>query len=134
MVLYPEAQRAAQAEIDKIIGNDRLPKFDDRESLPYIDALQREVMRWHPITPLGKSIGKSDPSFASPIGEGVIDHWNLFYSSRLNNSSTGVPHATTEDDFYKGFFIPKGDEFSLSFSAIRSNVTVLDAVVMSNIW
>ncbi|KNZ77800.1 Cytochrome P450 1A1 [Termitomyces sp. J132] len=32
---FAEAQKRAQAEIDEVIGNKRLPTFDDRMSLPY---------------------------------------------------------------------------------------------------
>lgn len=51
MVLYPEAARKAQAEIETIVGLDRLPSFADRERLPYINALVLEVIRWHSVTP-----------------------------------------------------------------------------------
>ncbi|KAJ7672763.1 CyP450 monooxygenase [Mycena rosella] len=44
---------AAQSEIDNVIGTHRLPEFEDRPSLPYIEALYREVMRWKPVLPLG---------------------------------------------------------------------------------
>ncbi|KAH7925828.1 cytochrome P450 [Leucogyrophana mollusca] len=53
MILYPEVQERAQALIDAVVGTDRLPNFDDRESLPYIDAILRETMRWNPVFPLG---------------------------------------------------------------------------------
>ncbi|KAH7913465.1 cytochrome P450 [Hygrophoropsis aurantiaca] len=33
-------------------GKDRLPNFEDRASLPYIDAVFREVLRWYPVFPL----------------------------------------------------------------------------------
>ncbi|TFK47616.1 cytochrome P450 [Heliocybe sulcata] len=52
MVLYPEAKAKAQAEIDRVIGSGRLPTFEDRGSLPYVEAFVREVLRWHPVTPL----------------------------------------------------------------------------------
>ncbi|KIK93828.1 hypothetical protein PAXRUDRAFT_828579 [Paxillus rubicundulus Ve08.2h10] len=52
MVLFPEAQRKAQEEIDCVVGRNRLPNFDDRSSLPYVEALMRESMRWHPVAPL----------------------------------------------------------------------------------
>jgi hypothetical protein len=45
MILYPECQRKAQEEIDKVIGIGRLPEFDDRESLPYVEWLMQEVLR-----------------------------------------------------------------------------------------
>ncbi|KAF9238847.1 cytochrome P450 [Melanogaster broomeanus] len=53
MVLYPEAQRRAQAEIDDVVGNDRLPTFEDRPSMPFLEATLREILRWHPVVPLG---------------------------------------------------------------------------------
>lgn len=54
MVLYPEVQARAQAEIDRVIGSGRLPTFDDRASLPYLDAIFVELLRWSPVVPLGK--------------------------------------------------------------------------------
>jgi cytochrome P450 len=53
MVLHPEVQAKAQADIDRVIGKDRLPNFDDRLKLPYVDAILRETLRWHPVTPMG---------------------------------------------------------------------------------
>uniref|UniRef100_A0A8H7XP64 Cytochrome P450 n=1 Tax=Psilocybe cubensis TaxID=181762 RepID=A0A8H7XP64_PSICU len=52
MSLFPEAQKKAQAEIDRVIGKERLPTTDDRPFLPYIEAVYRELMRWAPILPL----------------------------------------------------------------------------------
>ncbi|KAF8154532.1 cytochrome P450 [Crassisporium funariophilum] len=52
MALYPGAQKKAQAEIDAVVGKNRLPDFDDRSSLPYINALIKETMRWQLVTPL----------------------------------------------------------------------------------
>ena len=53
MVLYPDVQRRAQIELDALLGQDRLPTFDDRPLLPFIDAIVLEVLRWNVITPLG---------------------------------------------------------------------------------
>jgi len=53
MVLYPEVQRKAQSELDSVIGMDRLPTFEDRESLPYVNALCKELLRCYPVFPLG---------------------------------------------------------------------------------
>jgi cytochrome P450 len=55
LVLFPQVQRRAQAEIDAVIGRDRLPTFDDRPRLPYIDALCKELMRWQMVGPVGTS-------------------------------------------------------------------------------
>lgn len=53
MVLNQEAQTRAQAEIQRIVGHERLPTLDDRKDLPYVDALIKEVLRWAPPAPLG---------------------------------------------------------------------------------
>ncbi|RAL15237.1 cytochrome P450 [Aspergillus homomorphus CBS 101889] len=52
MTLNPEVQRKAQAEIDEAIHDNRLPTFADRSRLPYVNALVKEVLRWHPVTPM----------------------------------------------------------------------------------
>ena len=54
MVQHPEVQKRAQAEIDAVVGTERLPDFGDRPSLPYIEAVYRETLRWHPAAPLGE--------------------------------------------------------------------------------
>jgi len=52
MALYPEVQRRAQADIDRV-AQDRLPTIDDYASLPYIRAVIREILRWGPVAPYG---------------------------------------------------------------------------------
>ena len=54
MALYPEVQKKAQAEIDDVIGPNRLPQFEDRPCLPYINAVVKEVVRWHLAGPIGE--------------------------------------------------------------------------------
>lgn len=50
MILYPETQAAAQEELDRVIGSDRLPTWEDRSHLPYIRAVVEESLRCeHPI-------------------------------------------------------------------------------------
>jgi cytochrome P450 len=53
MLVYPEVQAKAQAEIDRVVGKDRLPELSDEPSLPYIQALASECLRWLPVTPTG---------------------------------------------------------------------------------
>ncbi|KAN0107223.1 cytochrome P450 [Russula decolorans] len=72
LALFPQVQRRAQAEVDVVVGRDRLPTFDDRPRLSYITALCKELLRWQMVTPIG------------------------------------VPHLSSKDDVYRGYFIPKG--------------------------
>ncbi|KAI0267866.1 cytochrome P450 oxidoreductase [Gloeopeniophorella convolvens] len=80
MVLFPDVQRKAQEELDRVVGRHRLPNFDDRDHLPYLAAVYKELLRWHVIGPMG------------------------------------IPHYATADDWYEGYFIPKG------------------SLIMSNLW
>ena len=53
MVLYLSTQAKAQKEIDGLIGNDRLPEFSDRPSLPYLECVVQALYRWHNALPTG---------------------------------------------------------------------------------
>ena len=55
MTLYPEVQRRAQAELDAVVGRDRLPTFEDRRQMPYVENVAREALRWKVVTNLGAS-------------------------------------------------------------------------------
>ncbi|RBR06433.1 uncharacterized protein FIESC28_11056 [Fusarium coffeatum] len=45
MVLHPEIQKKAQAELDAVIGSGKLPRFSDRPLLPYIEHIVQETYR-----------------------------------------------------------------------------------------
>ena len=53
ITLYPDIQKRAHEELDNVIGAERLPELEDRESLPYINAIIMECLRWHPVVPIG---------------------------------------------------------------------------------
>ncbi|KAL4773894.1 cytochrome P450 [Aspergillus nidulans var. acristatus] len=53
MALYPDVQRKAQEELDTVLGSTKLPTFEDRARLPYIEAIVKEALRWHPVAPMG---------------------------------------------------------------------------------
>lgn len=52
MAMYPEVQRKVQDELDRVIGQGRLPEYDDEAQLPYVKAVIMESLRWIPVTPL----------------------------------------------------------------------------------
>lgn len=91
MAMYPEVQKKAQAELDAVVGPNRLPTFADRPSLPYIEAIVKEILRWKLVTPMS------------------------------------VPHCTSADDEYRGFFIPKGSVvFAAAWSILHNPVEFPD--------
>ncbi|CAE6432480.1 unnamed protein product [Rhizoctonia solani] len=53
MVTHPHVQTRAQQELDDVLGPETLPIATDRERLPYIQNLVREILRWRPVLPIG---------------------------------------------------------------------------------
>ncbi|KDQ63647.1 hypothetical protein JAAARDRAFT_29676 [Jaapia argillacea MUCL 33604] len=111
MSTHPEIQRKAQEEIDRVIGTDRLPLFSDKESLPYVDSIVWECLRWNPVTPLGIShaVTADDEydGYYIPRGTTVLPNvWGMLhdeetypdplsfsperYMDREKNAATGV--------------------------------------------
>ncbi|KAK4150445.1 cytochrome P450 [Chaetomidium leptoderma] len=43
----------AQKLLDDVVGKDRLPTFEDRPKLAYIDAIASETLRWRPVVVSG---------------------------------------------------------------------------------
>ncbi|KAK1671749.1 cytochrome P450 [Colletotrichum godetiae] len=53
MVLHPEVQDKAQRMLDEVVEDGRLPTFEDRRRLPYINYIVQETLRWCPVSPIG---------------------------------------------------------------------------------
>ncbi|KAK6974715.1 cytochrome P450 [Favolaschia claudopus] len=72
MLHAPEAQKAAQDELDRVISH-RLPGLDDRTQLPYLNALVKEALRWELVIPLGVYNG-----YVIPAGTTIIaNQWGM---------------------------------------------------------
>nr|XP_027122411.1 cytochrome P450 78A5-like [Coffea arabica] len=52
MVLHPDIQSKAQAEIDCVVGTSRMVTDADLPNLPYLHAIVKETLRMHPPGPL----------------------------------------------------------------------------------
>ncbi|KAJ5166990.1 Cytochrome P450 E-class group I [Penicillium canariense] len=76
MALFPEVQHKAQQELDRVIGDTQLPQFSDRERLPYINALVKEVLRWHPVVPMNVAHASSQDDvcegYLIPKGSSIL--------------------------------------------------------------
>ncbi|KAL0568030.1 cytochrome p450 [Marasmius crinis-equi] len=84
MGMYPDIQKKAQAELEKVIGSGRIPGYEQRPNLPYIEAIFRETLRWSPVVPLGlwKATSEEDivDGYYVPKGATVIN--NIWAISR----------------------------------------------------
>ncbi|TCD68727.1 hypothetical protein EIP91_010011 [Steccherinum ochraceum] len=82
MAMFPEVQRRAQAELDRVVGASRLPDFNDLSALTYLQAVIMENLRWMPTLPLGVPhfIQEEDEyeGFRIPKGSVVISNiWRM---------------------------------------------------------
>ncbi|KAK5635859.1 hypothetical protein RRF57_011572 [Xylaria bambusicola] len=83
---FPEAVPPAWEELDRVVGHNRSPSWEDEDNLPYVKAFVKEVLRWRSVAIIG-----------------------------------GQPHAPTQDDYYKGWLIPKGAWIQGNIWAIHHN-------------
>ena len=77
MLTHPEVQRKAQEELRQVVGTDRLPTLNDRNRLPYIEAVLKELLRWMPVTPLGAHVRSPR---RSPLLSGICSVATLYGS------------------------------------------------------
>ncbi|KAK3950572.1 cytochrome P450 [Pseudoneurospora amorphoporcata] len=101
----------AQAELDKVVGSDRLPTFEDMVSLPYVTAIVSETLRWRPITVLG---GTPRASIADDTYRGMFILKGSIviaplWSIHLNENDFPDPHRLLPECFleerqYPGLF------------------------------
>ena len=67
MLLHPDVVQKAHEEIDRVVGRDRLPTFQDRDNLSYVDCVLKEVLRWNPAAPLSESFDEFVSSIAQIV-------------------------------------------------------------------
>lgn len=65
----PQFIPKAQEELDRVVGSDRLPTFDDLPRLDYIRAIASETLRWRPVAVLG---GTPHASTADDVYKGMF--------------------------------------------------------------
>ncbi|KAF8132785.1 cytochrome P450 [Boletus edulis] len=86
MTLYPDVMKKAQQELDSVVGTSRLPTFADRPSLPYVEALFTELLRWHTPGPLTLRRTTADDEYDGyliPAGSYVIVNiWAILRDER----------------------------------------------------
>lgn len=116
-----------QTELDRVVGRDRLPTWEDEAALPYIRSLIKELHRWAPIGSLGVPHATSgeDTYQGRRVPQGTIVFPNLpalsrdaavygadadlfrperFLEDELHaNASAAHPDFRRRDHFHYGF-------------------------------
>ncbi|KAF9235573.1 cytochrome P450 [Melanogaster broomeanus] len=104
MILAPEAQEKAQAQIDVVVGRNRLPTIEDRASLPYVDAILRETLRFNPPVPLSVPHAAINDDvygeFHIPKGGIIVANlWSMTHNeSKYPNPQEFIPERFLNDD------------------------------------
>jgi len=102
-------RRRLKQKIDTVVGPNRLPDFYDRPSLPYINAVLKETLRWNLVAPLGT------PFF-------------IIFVATLLTSFEAIPHMSIIDDEYNGFYIPKLEGTIVIGKCMVSTVTAVNLI------
>ncbi len=122
MIAYPETQSRAHAELDAVIGRDRLPTFADYPHLPYLRAMVKEVLRWRPPAPFAAPHQSMEDDWYEGmfIPKGTTCIPNVWYMNRdpeiygenaahfdparhLGDNAPGMSDAREEGHFSYGF-------------------------------
>ncbi|KAG8691662.1 hypothetical protein FRC09_011561 [Ceratobasidium sp. 395] len=134
MLYNPAAQATAQTEIERVIGTGRLPTYADRESLPYVEAVYKEVLRWQPLVPLGlphKYMASSDDSYKGmriPTNTAIIANiWAI-----LRDSLTYKDPDTFNPDRHLGVD-PQPNPEDVAFGFGRRRCPGIN-VAQSSVW
>ncbi|KAF5308977.1 hypothetical protein D9758_018491 [Tetrapyrgos nigripes] len=101
LVQNPDAMRKGQIAVDERTGGARLADFSDFGSIPYVDALLRETLRWIPLTPLSvphRSVEDDEyngyyiPGGATVVGNG----WAMLHDESVYGPN---PHIFNPERF-----------------------------------
>ncbi|KAJ8086080.1 hypothetical protein PM082_004899 [Marasmius tenuissimus] len=135
MVRFPQAQKRAHEELDRVIGSDRLPTFEDEPKLPYITAMVKELIRWTAplIPPHTNDVDDVYDGYFIPKGSIVLaNNWAILHDPEtFPEPENFVPERFLKDDgtlnpdapdvmrgFGYGRRICPGRYFALDFSWI----------------
>jgi cytochrome P450 len=94
LITHPTVLKAAQIELDSVIGPKRTPTFADEASLPYLRALCKETLRWRPVAVLGGTPHASTETdcyegWTIPAGSTILgNNWAI----NLNEEYYPNPH------------------------------------------
>ncbi|XP_029005201.1 cytochrome P450 2J6-like isoform X2 [Betta splendens] len=107
LINNPDIQKNVQAEIDRVIGKNRLPTMADRPNLPYTDAVIHEVQRMGNVVPLN--------GFRVAAKDTTLDRYFIPKGSILMPMLTSVLFDKTEwetpDTFNPGHFLNAEGKF-----------------------
>ncbi|KAG0167985.1 hypothetical protein DFQ28_004011 [Apophysomyces sp. BC1034] len=110
---HPDVQQKAQAELDAVIGLDKLPTEQDLIRLPYIQAIITETMRFRP--PIFLNLPRSTrerqiyKGYEIPANVGILHN---IYATNFDPTIYHQPHVFNPDRFYNTSGCDQRDHWS----------------------
>ncbi|XP_005372381.2 cytochrome P450 2J3-like, partial [Microtus ochrogaster] len=116
MALYPEIQSKVQAEIDRVIGQEKQPSLADQDSMPYTNAVVHEVQRMANVIPLNvpRKVTVDTNLAGFHLPKGSILHTNLT-SLHMDPNEWAIPDILNPKHFLENGEFKKRESF-LPFS------------------
>ncbi|GAB1288648.1 Cytochrome P450, family 2, subfamily j, polypeptide 8 [Apodemus speciosus] len=116
ITVYPEVQEKIHSEIDRVIGHERQPSTNDRDSMPYTNAVIHEVLRMGNIIPLSVprevAADSTLAGFYLPKGTMVLTNLTALHS---DPKEWATPDVFNPDHFLENGKFKKRESF-LPFS------------------
>ncbi|XP_004627780.1 cytochrome P450 1B1 [Octodon degus] len=100
---YPDVQARVQAELDQVVGRDRLPCMSDQPNLPYVMAFLYETMRFSSFVPVTIPHTTTDNTFV--LGYYIPKNTVIFVNQwSVNHDPVKWPNP---EDFNPARFLDK---------------------------
>jgi hypothetical protein len=116
---FPKITERLQAELDSVVGRDRMPAFDDERSLPLFAAFIKEVTRCVLLLP-----------YFDPIPVPTLAILPIRWRPVV---PVGIAHATSKGDVYDGYDIPRGTTVFGNIEyvtiSLRASLVQIDAAI-----
>lgn len=120
LTAFPEAQRKAQEEMDRVVGDQRIPSLDDAARLPYIQAIVKETHRMRPVAPLAIPHSNREAEqyrgYLIPEGSTIfVNNWGMFHDPEIFED----PEIFNPDRYIGNEF---GTKVGVDISSFRENI------------
>ncbi|TKV95987.1 hypothetical protein SEVIR_9G399700v4 [Setaria viridis] len=111
----PDALAKATEELDRVIGRERLVTEGDIPNLPYMEAVVKEAMRLHPVTPLlAPRLSREDASMGGyDVPAGTLVFVNVWAIGRDPAVWGEAPSEFRPERFVGSSLDVKGQDFEL---------------------
>ncbi|KAJ3557356.1 hypothetical protein NM688_g1517 [Phlebia brevispora] len=133
MLMHPHILKKAQEEMDRVVGPDRLPTFEDEPNLPYVVACIKETMRRRPVIPMGvpHMAAEDDVYKGYFIPKGAVIVGNIFATGFTSlGKPASLRSGNSRDCDRDHYTFGWGRRFCVGFSFAEASLFILCARIV----